>query len=682
MSCCEHDHHDHNDHNEAAKCSCCCGAEHEHKQASASCCCGEKPSSVKTQYFVLIVSIISLIISFINPAQRFGVKIFHYIDPAWLALLLCGVPIVKAGFKNLFKNRKITSGLLISVAMIAAVALEMFLMFNMGHVEMHHHESYIFAAGEIAFLMTLGGMIEDYTVRKSRAGIERLVTIAPKTAYVKNGDSLVLTKVDDIKIGDIVVVKPNNMISADGVIISGKTAVDQSSMTGESLPVDKAEGDEVFGGTWNKSGAVEIRVTKLAKDMAVSKLISLVEEAEGKKAPISRLADKWAGYIVPSAIILAFVVAVVSYFLFHISVLDAVIRGVTVLVVFCPCSLALATPTAVAAGLGNAAKRGVLIKSGAALEELAKVDVMAFDKTGTLTEGQIEISDTFAYGMDEKAMLALAAAAEKYSEHPIAKAIIKGSDAQISEPEQTTSLVGIGVEAIVDGKKVLVSRWTGLESSGIDTSKAEADAKELLVCGKTVVAVCVDDVLAGIIALSDVLRKDTPAAVRAINNMDIDTIMLTGDNEQTALSVAQTSGVQKVKHSLMPDDKLRCIEELKQHGKTVCMVGDGVNDAPSLAAANCSVAMGALGSDIAIETADIALMGSDILRMPGLVELAKKVMTRIKGNITLSMSINFIAVLLSTLGLLTPVTGALVHNLSSVLVVSNSALLLTVKDRF
>lgn len=664
-----------------------CNCVYEPRAVKAGVSINDRPKKRKNlisrRAVVLAVSVISLAASIINPAARWGLEFFRFVDPAWLALILLGRPIFVGVYQSIVKAKKITVSVLISLAILGTVTLEIFRLVNL-HDSSHHEGSYILAAAEIAFLMAVGGLLEDWTIKKTRAGIERLVSLAPKTVVVKRGANLTEIPVDEAVVGDIVVVKPGEMIAVDGVIIKGRSAVDQSTITGESVPVDKAEGDQVFGGTLNKAGALEIKVTKPPQDMTVNKLIELVTEAEGKRAPISRVADKWASRIVPAAVLLGVAASLFSYFVFNVSVLTAIIRGVTVLVVFCPCALALATPTAIAAGLGNAAQRGVLIKSGEALEVMARVDVVALDKTGTLTEGSIAVNGIKAYGIDQTEFLSLAAAAEKYSEHPIAKAIIAYAQgiSDIKDADQTTSLPGIGVRALIDGSEVLVCRAAHLKEMNIDTAAADADIKEWLLSGNTVVAVCKNNTLVGVISLSDTLRAGAAETVGELEAMGIGTAMLTGDNAYTASKVANAVGISTVRHSFLPGDKLNEIEKMKSDGRSVCMVGDGVNDAPALAAADCSIAMGALGSDIAIETADAAVMSSDITRLPGLFTLSRHVMSTIKVNISLSIVINIFSVVLSTLGLLTPVTGALVHNAASILVVSNSALILMRRDKF
>lgn len=660
----------------------------EEKQTYSSCCssqpksggcCNEKINGKRARIVKLVflaVSFASLIVSFIAPFAKSN-SIMKYLDFGWIAVILCGYPIFISAFKNISKG-KVTSSLLISVAIIASIALEIVrLSGGMGH-DAHGH-SYIFAAGEIAWLMAVGGMIEDFTVGKARAGIERLIKLAPTTAKYRVDGEIVEKPITEVKLGDIVVVLPNDMISVDGEIVLGATAVDEAVMTGESIPSDKGVGDKVFGGTWNKSGAIEVKVTKIAEDMAIAKMRKLVEEAEGRKAPISKIADKWASYIVPAAMALSVLVFLFSYFVLKANLVSAIIRGVTMLVVFCPCSLALATPTAVAAGLGNGTKKGMLIKSGAALESLARINVVAFDKTGTLTEGNIVVDEVIAYKVDRAYLLNLAGAAEKLSEHPIAKAVTKYCG-KTAEAQYTKSLMGVGVEAKVGESIVIVCKWSNLADAKVSTELAIADAERFLSEGKTVIAVVENNILVGIFALSDEVRAGAKECIDELEQMKIKTVMLTGDNSAVAGAIAAKVGIDEVYASLMPQQKLDRIESIKAEGKKVCMVGDGVNDAPALAISDCSIAMGALGSDAAIETADVALLNSDIKRVPTLLRLAKRVLTTIKGNIILSMSINLVAVVLSTLGILDPVTGALVHNISSILVVLNSAMILRFRE--
>ncbi|MGN1099456.1 MAG: heavy metal translocating P-type ATPase [Christensenellales bacterium] len=657
---------------------CCCGGHEEHE--SGGCCggshpggcCGGTGGNVVKEWILLGISLVFLVAGFFEWKHIFVP--FYYFNPAYVTVAISGFPIFRNAIAKL-RHGKITSSLLISVAMVASIALEIVGFFYDTGMSAHSH-SYIFAAGEIAFLMSIGELIENITVRKTRSGIERLVGLIPKVAYVKTENGLEETPLSEISIGDRVVVKAGEMIAVDGVIVSGSTSIDQSSVTGEYLPVEAGAGSQVYGGTFNQSGVIEIEVTKRLEDMTVAKMAQLVEEAEGKKAPISKIADRWAGYIVPSAIVLAVIVGLLSAIAFGLNAVDSIIRATTVLVVFCPCSLALATPTAIAAGLGNAAKNGVLIKSGESLEIMSSVDTVCFDKTGTLTSGKIRMTDVAADGMTEDEVIAFAAAVEKYSEHPLARAVTDKAEGIIPEAKDVRSLHGAGVEGTVDGQKVLVCSLGHARESGYDTDVFSEFADRVLRDGKTVAVCIIDGKIAGVMAFSDTLRDEAKDALDTLNRRGYNTVMLTGDNTASAEFVANQLKISSVYASLMPEDKLNKIEELKQSGSKVCYLGDGINDAPSLKAADCSIAMGALGCDIAIETADMAILNSNLNNLNDTLRLSKRTLRTIKRNIVISMSINALAVFASLMGWLTPVTGALVHNVSSVFVVLSSALLL------
>lgn len=688
-----HGAHNHGAHNHGDECKingCGCSENHNHcdnktepKGCGCGCGCGnehgdKKHENKKLGIILLAIGFVSLVASFVIGELKFG-GLWSYLDFAWIAIALCGIPIAINAVKSLVKGKgfkgKVTSSLLITIAMIACITLQVLIFTNVFTGEGSHH-TYIFAAGEVAWLMALGEAIEDFTVGKARSGIERLVTLSPTVAKYMIDGEIVEKPLSEVKVGDTVVVMPGDMISVDGVIVSGTTAVDQSIMTGESLPIDKTVGDAVYGGTFNKSGGIEIQVTRAEDDMTVNKLRKLVEEAEGKKAPISKQADKAASFIVPSAILLALAImglnlAFMGKWVFADTVASAIERGVTMLVVFCPCALVLATPTAVAAALGNATKKGILIKSGGTLETLAHIDTIAFDKTGTLTYGELEVSEIFEYDSE---LLSFAASAEALSEHPVAKAIVESYKGDTIKADRIEEIAGIGVRAAINGATVLVTKWSGL-SDEFKSEKVIADYQK--VSKKNVVAVVKDNTLLGIIALSDKPREGVKDCIRELSDMGMKNVMLTGDNRAVAAEVASGVGIAEdcVFAALMPEEKLDKIQALKSGGK-VCMVGDGVNDAPALASADSSVAMGALGSDVAIEAADVALMNSDINRLPSLFRLARKMLAKVKINIAIAMTINVLAVILSATGILNPALGALVHNISSVLVVINSAFLL------
>lgn len=674
-SCCGHHSHDNNMN--------CCGIE---KKSHASCCGTEKSSSgnAKRDNLInivkLLVSLAFLIAGYFNwhhiANDAPWTIAFYYVNPAWVALLICGIPIFVGAIKSLAR-KKITASVLISVAMLSAVILEIVGFFYQIESGGHSH-SYVFVAAEVAFLMAIGGAIEDFTVKKSRAGIERLVGLIPKEAFVKVENGLEKRPLEQIKIGDIVVIKAGEQISVDGEIIQGKASVDQSSVTGEYALAELGEGDRVFGGTFNKSGVIEVKVTKLLADMTIAKMAKLVEEAEGKKAPISRVADKWASIIVPTAIALAILVGIVSYFVFpNVDVLEAIIRTITVLIVFCPCSLALATPTAIAAGLGNSAKNGVLVKSGASLEVISKCDVICFDKTGTLTKGEIVVSDIALDEFSEEELLKYAGSLELMSEHPLATAVVsKAKDIVFEKVEDFETIQGVGVKGIVAGKNVLVIAYSEALKLNLSNDKLADKANEFLGQGKTVVSVIIDEKEKGIITFQDTIREDAVEVVAKLNNMGKRTIMLTGDNEKSARFIAERIGIKEVKFGLLPEQKLQEIEEMQKSGLKVCMVGDGINDAPSLKLADCSIAMGALGSDIAIETADMAILNSDMNKIVYCVKHSKRTLFTIKRNIILAMTVNFISIILSFFGIFDPMTGAIMHNVTSIAVVLSSALLL------
>lgn len=664
-----------------------CGCSLEKKEAKSCCCSGGHNKKVETccgggkkllsEGKILWISFFALVASFLMGELAQPAGVLRLLDFAWIAIILCGLPIAQSAWKALRDERKVNSPMLITVAMIATICLEAVFVFTGSHEGGHGH-SYLFAAGEIAFLMALGEFLEERTVAKSRAGIERLVSLAPKRAERKAPDGA-FEEIDakDIKVGDTLLVRPNTIIPTDGRIVSGATSVNQANMTGESVPIDKAVGDEVLGGTMNESGAIEVEALRPESQSALAKLIELVEEAEGKKAPIARIANRWASYIVPAAITLSIVVFFFARFVLDTTTTDSFVRAVTILVVFCPCAFVLATPTAIAAGLGNVSKRGILVKSGGALEELAKVDAVVFDKTGTLTTGEIAVSSFETDGMDGDEMLSLAASAEAFSEHPIAKAVTgfaQRKNLEAAKAENVKSLVGTGVECDVGAHKVKVARASVFKAEIASSEKLKKyyDGEK----SKTVVGVEIDGKLSGLISLSDTIREEAKPAISALKEKGYFTAMLTGDNVGAAAGVAEKVGLDKVYHSLMPEGKLAKIAELEGEGKTVCMVGDGVNDAPALASANCSIAMAALGNDVAIETADVAMMTDDLRKIPSLLRFAKQIIFTIKSNMLLSLAISFAAIALSAYGYLDPVLGALVHNASSVLVVTNSARLL------
>jgi heavy metal translocating P-type ATPase len=550
---------------------------------------------------------------------------------------------------------KISSALLISIAMIAAIAI-----------------GDIFAAGEVAFIMAIGAILEGKTAERSKKGLKKLISLAPQQGRRISNENEEMINAEEINVGDILRVLPGETIPVDGKIISGNTSVDQAIMTGESLPVDKEVGDLVFCGTINRFGAIDMEATKVGQDSSLQKLIRMVQDAENKQAPIQRIADKWATWLVPVALLLA----ILTYF-----VTQDIVRGVTILVVFCPCALVLATPTAIMAAIGQATKHGIIIKSGEALEKMGKVDTIAFDKTGTLTFGKLEVSDTISFSkeLDVNELLALIASAESRSEHPLGKAIVshaKGKNLVLKDVKGFRMEAGKEIYANISDRNLFCGSEKYLIENGIDIPQQVSDILNTLRNeGKASILASTDGICVGVVGLSDVLRSAANEMVAKLHEMGAQTILLTGDNCRTANYFAKQVGIVSVRAELLPEEKVQSIVQLQQEGKSVCMIGDGVNDAPSLKTASVGVAMGAMGSDIAVEAAEIALMSDDISKIPYLKRLSNATVRTIKFSISLSLFINFVAILMSFMGWLTPTTGALVHNAGSIFVVLIAALL-------
>lgn len=601
-----------------------------------------------------IIGGVLLVFSFVLPR----VDVSLPIDPAWGTVVISGIPLLYLAVWRIIYNpgiSKISSALLITIAMFAAIAI-----------------GDLFAAGEVAFIMAIGALLEDATTNRAKKGLKKLISLAPTQGRrIRNGKEETISA-EKIMKGDMLRILPGETVPVDGVIVSGETSVDQSIMTGESLPVDKAVGDTVFCGTINRFGAIDIRATKVGEDSSLQKLIRMVQEAEDKKAPMARIADRVASWLVPVAMLVAVIAGIAT---------QDIVRAVTVLVVFCPCALVLATPTAIMAAIGQATKHGVIIKSGEALEKMGKVDTIAFDKTGTLTYGKLEVSDvlSFAPDLDEEKLLYLAASAEAKSEHPLGKAIVayaKKLDLPLSESAAFQMTSGKGISAEVDVYQLLCGNEKYLQECGVSvTANADAALEKLRLQGKASILVAVNGQCVGVIALSDVLRPEAAAIVQKLTAMQTNTVLLTGDNQKTADFFAAQVGIREVYADLLPEDKVGNIAALQQRDRNACMIGDGVNDAPALKTASVGVAMGSMGSDIAVEAADIALMSDDISKIPYLKRLSNATVKTIKLSITLSMCINFLAVTLSVLGLLNPTTGALVHNAGSCFVVLIAALL-------
>ncbi len=575
-------------------------------------------------------------------------------DAAWAAIILCGIPIILEAIVGLVTAFDIKADVLVSIALIASVII-----------------GEDFAAGEVAFIMQLGGLLEELTVARARAGIEKLVKLTPQSARIVTDGKETTVTADEVKIGDIIRVLPGETIPVDGIIRSGQTSVNQAVMTGESLPVDKGIGDEVSSSTVNQFGSFDMEALKVGEDSSIQRMIRLVQSADAGKAKIVGLADRWATWIVITALSAAFLTWLIT---------GEIIRSVTILVVFCPCALVLATPTAIMAAIGNATKHGFLVKEGDALERLASVSKFAFDKTGTLTFGTPQVTTVEGFGMPPDMVYSLTASAELRSEHPLGKAVVRcyrENNSDISPVQEFKMLPGRGVYAVSDGKSIIAGNSELISENGIAiTGEAFDKTKEYLTNGCTIIFVAVDKIFAGFIALSDTVRPESANMIKKIKQSGVTPVLLTGDNKNTAETIAKKLGIDEFKAECLPEDKLNYIDSSQSLGFQICMTGDGINDAPALKKAYVGIAMGGIGSDIAVDAADIALVNDDISELPHLFSLSKKMMVTIKHNLTFSMVLNFIAIVLAITGILNPVVGALVHNAGSVFVIINSALLL------
>lgn len=597
------------------------------------------------------ISIISLVLSL----SGFPGRTVLPFDIAWAAIILCGVPILTGAVKGLIWEHDVKADVLVAMALVASVTAEEY-----------------FAAGEVALIMQIGSLLEDYTSEKANESIGKLIRLSPQKAHVVREGKVFEVSPSELQAGDTVRVLAGETVPVDGKILDGETTIDQSVMTGESIPVDKKPGDTVRSGTINRFGTFTMRVEKRSEDSSLQRMIRLTKEAEENKAPIVSLADKWATWLVFGALAWAGGTWMIT---------GEFMRAVTVLVVFCPCAFILATPTAVLAGIGNAAKYGIIIRSGSALEKLSKIKKAAFDKTGTLTCGKPEVADIVTDGCDKNELLRLFAAAESYSEHPLGKAVADSYKGNTESVRDFQMQAGQGISAVVAGKKLLAGKGKWLEEQNISVSSFEKQAQKAEETGATLIYAAVDGTCRGFFVLSDTIRSDAAQTISRLKKSGVVPLLLTGDNEAAAGYIAGQVGISEVKSGLLPEEKMRIIEDISKSGGAVCMIGDGVNDAPALTRADAGIAMGGIGSDIAIESADAVLVGDEIKRIPYLFMLTKKVMNKVNVNIVAGMIINITAVILSSAGILNPVTGALWHNFGSVFVVINAALLLQYKDK-
>ncbi|HIE27463.1 TPA: cadmium-translocating P-type ATPase [Candidatus Poribacteria bacterium] len=609
---------------------------------------------LKEFYLTIITGILILVAWILEQAQ---------IEPAYLhqifaliAVALAGGPIIFGAIRGLLK-RQINVDELVSIAIIASLYLGEYL-----------------AAAIVAFIMALGSLLEEFTAERARHAISALISLSPKTASVRKDGEFIVVPIEQVQIGDTVLVKPGENIPVDGEVIDGQSSVNQASITGESIPADKFVGHHVFAGTLNLSGALLLHTTKVGSETTLGKIIHLVEEAEENRAPIMRLADRWAKWFTPAILLLATLVYLLTFDL---------VRTATVLIVACPCALILATPTAIVAAIGNAAKKGIIIKGGRYLEQASEVDNVIFDKTGTLTLGKPIVSDVLSLkGEPPSRILRLSAIAEKFSEHPLAHAVVQKAlegNLDIPDPERFLNIPGRGVEADFNGTRVLVGNKSFIAERNIPLeTEAEQAIEDFESAGKTTLLAVLNDELAGILAVTDVIKDTVPNSVEQLREIGIKHIsVFTGDNPQAAAEISQRIQADDYFAQMLPEAKLEGVKRLQAQGKKVAIVGDGVNDAPALAAADVGIAMGGAGTDVAIEAAPICLMTDDIEKIPALFRLSRKSKRVILQNIIFfAIIFNAAALIASSLGELSPITGALVHNIGSVSVVLNSARLI------
>ena len=605
---------------------------------------------IKKDITLLVISGIAVLCSLIK-FQPFS------FDMAWIAIILCGIPIILEAVIGLVTEFDIKADVLVSLALIASICIG-------------EH----FAAGEVAFIMQLGSLLEELTVAKARAGIEKLVHLTPQTARVIADGKESVIPAQEVKLHDVLKVLPGETVPVDGIIISGQTSVNQAVMTGESLPVDKTMGDEVSSGTVNQFGAFEMRATKVGEDSSIQRMIRLVQSADAGKAKIVGIADRWATWIVVIALAAAMLTWLIT---------GQIIRAVTILVVFCPCALVLATPTAIMAAIGNATKHGFLVREGDALERLSKVSKITFDKTGTLTYGTPKVISVQSVSseINEEKLYAICAAAEASSEHPLGKAVVRcfrsEHSSAIPQVSDFKMIPGRGVSAKVEGYHVLAGNMAMLNENNITfPQQMTTQTEEFINKGCTIIYLSLNDSFVGYVVLSDTIRSESVGTIKALTALNVQPVLLTGDNEKAAFTIAEQLEIKEVHANCLPENKLKHIKEYQSRQEAVCMIGDGINDAPALKAADVGIAMGGVGSDIAVDAADIALIDDEVKELPHLLALSKRMMTTIKINMSFSMGLNFIAIILAIIGTLDPVIGALVHNAGSVLVITNSALLL------
>jgi Cu+-exporting ATPase len=596
-----------------------------------------------------------------------------------LPIMVAGRKYFTVGFKALFK-RSPNMDSLIAIGASAAFLYSVFAVYQILLGNLNYH-LYFESAGTILALITLGKYLESVAKGKTSEAIKKLMGLAPKTATVIREDKELEIPIDEVEVGDVIVVKPGEKIPVDGEVTEGITAVDESMLTGESIPVEKSAGDKVIGASINKNGSIRYKATRVGKDTALAQIIRLVEDAQGSKAPIAKLADVISGYFVPVVISLATIGALAWYLYGETGVFSLTIF-ISVLVIACPCALGLATPTAIMVGTGKGAEYGVLIKSGTALETAHRIQTIVFDKTGTITEGKPKVTDIITTeGTDESYLLQLAASAEKGSEHPLGEAIVKEAEnreVELKKLDLFKAIPGHGIEVTIDSNRILLGNKKLMDESNISLENLEERSQILAGEGKTPMYIAVEGRLIGIIAVADTVKEHSKRAIEKLHSMGIEVAMITGDNKKTAEAIAKQVGIDRILAEVLPQDKAKEVKKLQSENKKVAMVGDGINDAPALAQADIGIAIGS-GTDVAMESADIVLMRSDLMDVVTAIDLSKKTIKNIKQNLFWAFGYNTLGIpvamgILHIFGgpLLNPMIAALAMSLSSVSVLTNA----------
>ncbi|MDD7794795.1 heavy metal translocating P-type ATPase [Clostridium sp. 'White wine YQ'] len=597
-----------------------------------------------------------------------------------IPVVVAGKKFYKVGFKSLFSGNPNMDSL-IAIGSGAAILYGLFAIYQ---ISIGNHEYtmdlYFESAATILTLITLGKFLESKTKGRTSEAIKKLMGLAPKTAtIIKDGKELVIP-IKEVIVGDVILVKPGEKLPVDGEVIEGNTSIDESMLTGESIPVEKVIGSKVIGASINKNGSIKYKATRVGKDTALAQIVKLVEEAQGSKAPIAKLADIISGYFVPVVMTLA-VLSAGTWFLFGKGTIFSLSIFISVLVIACPCALGLATPTAIMVGTGKGAENGVLIKGGEALETTHKIQTIVFDKTGTITEGKPKVTDIITKNYDERQLLLYAASAEKASEHPLGEAIVekaKEENLDFVKVENFKAISGKGIEAVIEGKKYYLGNLKLMVEQEISLEDLKEASDNLSKEGKTPMYIAENGLLVGIIAVADTIKASSKKAIETLHSMGIQVAMLTGDNKNTAEAIAREVGIDKVIAEVLPENKAEEVSKLQNEGKKVAMVGDGINDAPALAKADIGIAIGS-GTDVAIESADIVLMRSDLMDVPTAIQLSKKTIKNIKQNLFWAFGYNVLGIPVAmgvwyALGgrLLNPMIAALAMSFSSVSVLLNA----------